>query len=278
MLLTNQRLDKMAAARVDFVDRGMLPPSYAPPPPPVDARKRDKDDDGWPVDIRKVDGNVVLARTRVRNLPRYLKELADHINEPDLLYLTCHFLFEHLNPNFEGLSDEHPTITSKVNVFWSAVATFYAPSDDSGIRGMHHERICSTPCWRNKYPRHDCAFVVEDDDEIGFRALCVVRVKLFFSFEHNGVVCPCALVEWFRRMGCSPDPDTGMWKVKPEYTGNSRDMSVLHLDTFLRGAHLLPVFGTTRIPVGFHYSASLDVFKSYYVNKYIDHLAHEMAY
>ena len=73
-------------------------------------------------------------------------------------------------------------------------------------------------------------------------------------------------------------PDTGMWKVKLEYMGNSRDMSVLHPHPFLPGAHLLLVFGTTRIPVGFHYSASLDVFKSYYVNKYIDHLSHLMAY
>ena len=142
----------------------------------------------------------------VCNLPCYLKELADHINKPNLPYLTCHFLFKHLNPNFEGLSDKYPTIASKVNVFWFAVATFYAPSDDSGICGMRHEHIRSTPRWRNKYPRHDCAFVVEDDDEIGFRALCMVRVKLFFSFEHNGVVYPCALVEWFQRMGRSPDP------------------------------------------------------------------------
>jgi hypothetical protein len=110
------------------------------------------------------------------------------------------------------------------------------------------------------------------------RGLCVVRVKLFFSFTYNGTLYPCALVEWFQRIGRSPDPETSMWKVKPEYRGNNRDISVLHLDTFLRAAHLLPVFGGSPLPVDFHYTYALDTFRSYYVSKYIDHLTHEMAY
>jgi len=66
MLCTNQRLDKLAAARADFVSRNMLPPSYTPPPPPQ--RQSDEDDNGGPVDDIAVMGNVVLACTRGKDV------------------------------------------------------------------------------------------------------------------------------------------------------------------------------------------------------------------
>lgn len=61
MLTTNQRLDKLAGARVDFWNRGMLPPSYAPPPEP--AISPNEDEDSGPADGHIVTGNVTLART-----------------------------------------------------------------------------------------------------------------------------------------------------------------------------------------------------------------------
>jgi len=61
MLLTNQRLDKLIRARVDFIERGMLPPTYAPPPKPI--IPTDDDDDEGPTSA-VVTGNVILARTR----------------------------------------------------------------------------------------------------------------------------------------------------------------------------------------------------------------------
>ena len=84
-------------------------------------------------------------------------------------------------------------------------------------------------------------------------------------------------MEWFKKFGRSADADMGMWKVKPEFRGNERDISILHLDTFLCGAHLLPVFGTRSLPVYFHFLYSLDAFWTYFVNKYIDHHAHEIT-
>ncbi|KAJ7233657.1 hypothetical protein C8J57DRAFT_1249760 [Mycena rebaudengoi] len=51
MLQTNQRLDKLAAARADFVERGMLPPSFVPVPD-----KEADDDDGGPSDEAHVEG------------------------------------------------------------------------------------------------------------------------------------------------------------------------------------------------------------------------------
>jgi hypothetical protein len=72
MLLTNQRLDKLAAARVDFVDRGMLPPTIFRPQNYLQvAIKRnqnaeDSDDDEDQNCSEMVEANVVLARTRSR--------------------------------------------------------------------------------------------------------------------------------------------------------------------------------------------------------------------
>ena len=61
MLTTNQRLDKLAGARVDFWSRGMLPPAYAPPPEPL--KPPDDEKDSGPADGNIVTGNVTLART-----------------------------------------------------------------------------------------------------------------------------------------------------------------------------------------------------------------------
>ena len=63
MLTTNQRLDKLAAARVDFWSRGMLPPMFAPPREPTKPAE-DVEDDNGPTDVEHVTGNVTLARTR----------------------------------------------------------------------------------------------------------------------------------------------------------------------------------------------------------------------
>ncbi|KAJ6597451.1 hypothetical protein B0H10DRAFT_1827103 [Mycena sp. CBHHK59/15] len=60
--------------------------------------------------------------------------------------------------------------------------------------------------------------------------------------------------------------------------GRSRLTTIVHLDTLLRGAHLIPVYGSDYIPVGFRYTCSLDAFKSFHVNKYIDHHTNEIAF
>lgn len=166
---------------------------------------------------------------------------------------------------------------SNISVFHSAVATFLSPSDPSNSHGMRRERIRSTPSWRGSGERRDCAFVVEDDTKPGMRGMVVVRVKLFFSFHYNGVYFPCALVEWFDRVRY--DDSTGMWIVCPGFTRGKRDTSVIHLDSLLRAAHLIPVYsGNQLLPLDFHYSYSLHAFRAYFVNKYIDHNANEIAF
>ena len=65
MLVTNQRLDKLAAARVDFQARGMLDqrfgPPDQPPDPPANNLRDEEDDDGGAVD-GDIDSEVILAQ------------------------------------------------------------------------------------------------------------------------------------------------------------------------------------------------------------------------
>ena len=216
----------------------------------------------------------------VHNVLRDLETLADHYDQPDLPRLTQQFVFEQLHPDANPYnSDLHPTILSKIPIFNSATATFYAPSDDSSIHGIHLECPCSTPSWWGRGPRHDTAIVVEDQSKPGMQGLHVVRIKLLFSFNFEGVYYPCTLVEWFWVKGSCPDVDTGLWWVEHEMTHGDCNMSVLHLDTFLHRAHLLPIFdGHRPLPHKFHWSYTLDVFHTYFVNKYIDHASHEMVF
>lgn len=202
----------------------------------------------------------------------------------DLVTLVQHFLHDQLHPDSELPGcDTDPTLLpnpeSAVAVFPSAIATFFAPSDVSGICGMYRQRIRATPLWRRgdiPAPRYDTVFVSTGSEADGFLRTHVARVKLFFSFNHEDIEYPCALVEWFERVADVPEEETGMWLVQPELTSqDTRHASVIHLDTILRGAHLLPYFGDQFVPGEFHYSTTLDNFRYFYVNKYIDYHAFE---
>lgn len=176
-----------------------------------------------------------------------------------------------------------PEINGKVHVYTSAHAVFYAPSDISGLGGLHHERIRSVKSWYGGPARRDCVFVgnAEHADKAGFQSLLVARVFLFLSITHWGVRHECALVHWFSTVGDSPCEETGMWMVEPDYRYGQRALEVIDLDTILRGAHLIGVSGKHFIPPydsRFNFSTALDVYKSFYVNKYVDYHAHEIAF
>ncbi|KAF9230397.1 hypothetical protein BU15DRAFT_16182, partial [Melanogaster broomeanus] len=57
--------------------------------------------------------------------------------------------------------------TGHIKVFNSAVATFVAPSDPSGIGSMRREHIHAVPSWRRGLARYDCVFVSTDDTQEG---------------------------------------------------------------------------------------------------------------
>ncbi|KAN0111280.1 hypothetical protein V8E52_008655 [Russula decolorans] len=265
ILVTNQRLDKLAACRVNFMARGMLngpcltahlqPPD---PPPPVDPNcdDDDDDDDDGNVDGPRVEANVTLARTSARGYPAQLHRLADRINQPNLQGLIRCFLFDQLYPDspissaFVTLS-ACPDFHGKATVFHSALATFYSPSDQSGIGGMHRQRIRSTPSWR------------KDDPMLpGFHGLHTAQVLLFFSIAFSGTIYPCALVAWFAVVGNNPCDQTGMWIVELEVSQGQRLISVIHLDCIFYILH----------------TDSLSAFAAFYIGKFSDHHTHEVVF
>lgn len=149
---------------------------------------------------------------------------------------------------------------------------------------MYREMIRSAPCWKKgevAAPRRDCVFVAKGGFEIqdGFRGLNVGRVYLFFSFSLRGTTYPCALIHWFETYGDDPDPDTGMWITQPEYNAQGfRNMAVVHLDSLVRGALLMPIFGKAFVSESLKFTQMLDTFGAFYVNKYADHHSHEIAF
>ena len=77
--------------------------------------------------------------------------LATELGRPDFVMLIREFLHEQLHPDSEAQSliSANSTLntlpnfrdTEKISVYKSASATFYAPSDLSGIGGMRRECI-----------------------------------------------------------------------------------------------------------------------------------------
>ncbi|KAG6823993.1 hypothetical protein H0H92_008355, partial [Tricholoma furcatifolium] len=254
MLITNQRLNKLAAARIDFLRRGMLngsglPPQLnfwdddedhdplpfpitgrhePPPPPPLLEPLRDSEDAGAVEGtLPKSMSEITLARCYVRKVPRDLFQLAHFIKQPDLIHLTRRFLYNKLYPNAEipstqVMEDNLPCIQSKIYMYNSARAVFYAPSNISGLGGLYQERIRATSSWFGA-PRYDCVFIGNSDsDADGMEGLLVARVLLFFSFKDAGIQYPCALVHWFSHSSDAPCDETGMWIVEPDFYRDGR--------------------------------------------------------
>jgi hypothetical protein len=213
-----------------------------------------------------------------------IADLASEVGQPQLLELIRRFLYDQMYPN-SHLTSTRVSLNAcpalhgaRISAFSSAAVTFYAPSDPSGIGGMRREQIRSTLSWRQGPARYDCAFVNSRPDLEGMRGLDVIRILRFFSFAFCGVSYPCALVRWFSLVNEDRDEDTGMWMVQPEVTSDgSPAISVIHLDCIFRAAHLLPIYGDTPVPNTISHHNSLDAFSAFYVNKYADHHAFEIA-
>lgn len=207
-------------------------------------------------------------------------QLAIEIGQPQLPELIRRFLYDQLYPgSVLSSSQAHlnacPAFSGLVSIVLSAVVTFYAPSDECGIDGMRRETIRASPAWRKGHARYDCAFVNSRPHLDGMQSMDVVRVLLFFSFEFESKTYPCALVRWFTLDGF--DEDTGMWMVQPESLDGIPVVSVIHLDSIIRNAHLLPIYGDKPVPHNLLPHHSLDAFRAFYVNKFIDYHSFHIA-
>ena len=143
---------------------------------------------------------------------------------------------------------------------------------------MHQQLIRSVPSWRHAAPQHGCVFVETDAALPGMQGLLVAQVFLFFKFSYRDIVYPCALVHWFEPVGNEPCPDTGMWIVRPTFRGRFKESRIIPISSIYRAAHLLPIYKTGyKVPRTMSPEDTLDSFKAFYVNKYIDHHAFEIA-
>ena len=52
-------------------------------------------------------------------------------------------------------------------------------------------------------------------------------------------------------------------------------VGLVHVDSIVCACHLIGVFGSTCMPLNFHFADSLDVFKTFYVNQYADYHSHK---
>ena len=76
----------------------------------------------------------------------------------------------------------------------------------------------------------------------------------------------------------APCDQTGIWKVEPEFYWGSRVLAVVHLNSIL-WAHLIRAAGKDFIPMhDFDFSKSLDACRLFYISKYADYHAHEIAF
>ncbi|KAE9386188.1 hypothetical protein BT96DRAFT_1086980 [Gymnopus androsaceus JB14] len=255
MLLTNQRLDKLAALRAMLVERKLMPPLKTPPPPD-------------PFDTEVDERGQETRYTASSGYPRSLEPLAAHVQQSELPALTRQFLYEQTT----GMSSDDVDLEDCPEIFGFDQVQFYALSDNAGIHGMHRERIRCTPSWYGQ-ERRDTVAVVIDDTVPGFRGMSAARVHLFFSFKYQDNVYPCALVHWFNTYGRSQDPNTGLWIVRPAYHD-----SLIHLDTLLRGVHLIPNYGPRPLNRAVKFYHSLDAFSAYYVDRLADYHANEILF
>ncbi|KAF8127961.1 hypothetical protein EV363DRAFT_1400845 [Boletus edulis] len=292
ILLTNQRLDKLAACRVEFEARGMLQgtclssalkcvgllvPAALPENegevdngdanPKYDNDEFDTDD--LPTDLSH---QVQLATTPQQNRARTVMGLAEEIGVP-VSDLLRRFLHQQLYPND---NQDQP----QISVFNSASVRFYAPSDISGLGGMRTEYVRSAPNWQNEGSRRDCVFILDDVEprKISMHVLSIACVFAFFSFKFRGALYQCAVIWWFDKIDDGPDEDTGMWMVQPSYLPNhSPRYAIVDIKSIYRAAHLIPIYGKHFIRTDLTPHDSYDAFRAFYVNKYGDHHAFEIA-
>ena len=231
-----------------------------------------------------VDVSLMLISLSAAKYPKDFYHLGQHTGHPNLPDLIYQYLIQQATSDMDQDAITHETVyqAEHVKVFHSARAIFCAPSNPSSTSGLYCETIRATPSWNLGEipgPRYDCIFVASDQSsDPGMDGFLVARVLLFFSFTIDAELHQCALVHWFSTHGIEPDPDNGMWIVTPDGVGRSRNISVIHIDSVVRAAHLLPIFDDRPIPHTLNYTKTLDEFEGFYVNSLIDYHAYETVF
>lgn len=313
ILCTVTRLSKLAAIRNEFARRGMLRSSVytharrtagldLDDPPDQesldDDRFRHKAEAMAAKDPYSMTSTVTLSSwpgkyvsephsnmlNKSRSCIAYTQRLDTLIHELDEPSLSTHFrrylhdqLFLEYALAVDRDLEDCPDISlrTRIDIFTSARAIFYAPSEAAGPGGMHQEFIRCNPHWYGDRPRYDTVFVQTNPDLPGMLGMAVAHVRGLFSFVYDEMRYDCAFVDWFELDGDEPDPVTGMWVVKPEVLEQERVQSLIPVNSIIHACHLIGVYGHSSIPIDFHFADSLVAFKRYYVNWFADYHTHE---
>ncbi|KAF8257099.1 hypothetical protein EI94DRAFT_1774628 [Lactarius quietus] len=111
--------------------------------------------------------------------------------------------------------------------------------------------------------------------KLGMKGMEIGCVLAFFSFKYRHKNFCCMLINWFVHAD-ECDPDTGMWVVKQDFNHCGKPtIEDIHLDYTAWAAHLLPIYGQSRIPEEFEYHTALDTYNSFFINHYVDYHAHK---
>ncbi|KAH7918492.1 hypothetical protein BV22DRAFT_1186404 [Leucogyrophana mollusca] len=251
MLISNQRIDQPAASRVEFTARGMLSGTCLSNPLLIPT-------------LRKT--NIIQAH-QARPQPRDDFEEGEVVEGPTTLADV--WLAE--TPQIKRARTV-AALAEEINVP-------HLPPAYPWYEGMRCEKIRACPMWRGLYPRNDYVFISTSPDDEGMRAPEVACISCFFSFKHDHETHPCAVVRWFDKVGDTADEDTGAWIARPGiHEDGSRNIAVIYIDTTYRAAHLIPIYGPEFVPDDIKFYQSYDVFRTFYVNKYADHHAFEIAF
>jgi hypothetical protein len=213
-----------------------------------------------------------------------MEKAVQELNLPSFPIMVRQFLYDQLHPDSKIPSSQlevtvYPDFYDKISIFYSAIAMFRSPSDISGVNGMRRGYIRATPSWRNGSPRYDCVLLSTNPDMEGMHGLDVACVLIFFWFFFQGEEYQCALIHWFSRVGSEPDEDIGMWVVEPEFEADEPHVAIVHIDSIYRPVHLTPVYKTNQyLSRSLTMHDTLDTFKRFYVNKFADHHAFEIAF
>jgi hypothetical protein len=219
-----------------------------------------------------------------------IEKAAEKLELPSFRIMIRRFLYDQLYPDsklpsYQLETTAYPNLYEglRISIFYSATATFRAPSDISGIAGMHREYIRATPSWRHGPARYDCMFVNSADDSDteseATNHLEIARVMAFFSFVHEEEEYQCALVHWFSRPDTEPDENTGLWVVEPDFDDDKPHLAIIHVDSIYRAAHILPVYQTNQFTSrSLTMHDTLDTFKRFYVNRFVDYHAFAIAF
>ncbi|KAG2030481.1 hypothetical protein BDR03DRAFT_936643 [Suillus americanus] len=270
ILVTNQRLDKLASFQAEkfaigLLDQPLLPPGVAPIDPDTNHHdpdfflyRDDQDMEDAVVDEGDEEAEVIvqLAKRQAPGYPQRAWAIGEMIGIPSFHDLVCQFLHDQRNPDhtIPGCDmdiSQCPDFNGKVDIFHSAVVSFYTASNICGVNSMLCHTIHVARSWRGDQARHDCIFIEHNLTIPGFQGLYVAQVILLFSFTFQGVDYPCALIHWFSTIGNQPCPNT---------------------------AHLIPIYGSRFLDRDLIHTDSLIAFGAFYVNKFSDYHAYETAF